>query len=108
MKVVAHRRVGQYFPMVKTGVCEVSIQASSIHYCSPKVDGLEQLGMYKTVEIALFADNTVLSPINLVPVPEWASKFEGEFASDVSLEDAQMIVTDLSSGRYKLSPYRFN
>lgn len=40
---------------LKIGSIELSVQASSMHYCSPRMDGLP-LDAYDAVEIAIIAD----------------------------------------------------
>lgn len=41
-------------PIITIGTIEVSVQASSFHYCSPKLDNLP-IEAYESVEVAIWA-----------------------------------------------------
>ena len=62
---------------VVIGNVKLSVQASSDHYCTPRVDGLD-LDQYERVEVAILQDGKMTTPCKLalsravdIDMPEW-------------------------------------
>ena len=83
-------------PRFVAGNTFVSVQASSFHYCTPRVDGLP-LTQYTEFEVALWPYATYdprpwVTPLNTPALVPFAKYWSGNMAAYVPVEIVQQIV----------------
>lgn len=78
---------------------KLSIQASSYHYCSPRLD-MEDLSAYSHVEVGIIDTNTgnfILPSDSRIDLPALDTYFHGEVGAYVPYESALLIKKRLES-----------